>query len=265
MKKFKVLLFVLISFFIFVGCSTKTSDRDYGEVTPGDENQENDFSEDEETLPTRKIIYTASCHISTKDLQDTTTKIKRSLEADEWIDYERHNNQNVYLIIRVKSARLDTFVESFSEYGDIGNFSKEAKDISLAYQNNTNKIASLEAEHARLVILYANSGISDMITINKRISEIELELDRLSGILNQYDSLIEYSTVNITIYEHAIIKETTFSQAIKKAFNGGFNALVSLLRYVVLALSAIIPFLIIIVPVGGIAFFYSKYKKKKKS
>lgn len=39
-----------------------------------------------------------------------------------------------------------------------------------------------------------------MIIINDRISEINLEIGKLTGELNRYDSQIDYSTINLTIY-----------------------------------------------------------------
>ena len=47
--------------------------------------------------------------------------------------------------------------------------------------------------------MYADASMDDMILINKRISEIDLLLGELQGDLNRYDSLIEYSTVTLTI------------------------------------------------------------------
>ncbi|MGB4180528.1 MAG: DUF4349 domain-containing protein [Bacilli bacterium] len=69
----------------------------------------------------------------------------------------------------------------------------------MQYQDTENKINSLLAEKDRLNELYADASMNDMILINQRISEIDLLLGELQGDLNRYDSLIEYSTVTLTI------------------------------------------------------------------
>lgn len=262
MKKIKFLLFGMILLFVLVGCK-QSADYDKGNDAPGnDENGEAEALKDEGTV-NRKIIYTVSAHISTDDLEGTHKSIKDSLQADEWFDIENVSNGTVQLTMRIKSARLEAFLDSLSSYGEVGNFNKEAKDISLNYENNMNKIASLEAELERLNELYAQASIHEMITINQRISQVNLEIGQLNGELKRFDSLVDYSVVNLRIYEHKLEKEPTFGSSIGRAFIGGWNAVVDLLKFFVIAISALLPFSIIIVPVGGAIFFTLRYKKKK--
>ena len=262
MKKIKLLLFGLM-LLVFTGCGVESNYDKEGNGSGNGGNDEQVEEVIELSSVNRKIIYTVSADISTKELNNTYKSIKNSLEADEWMDNENITSNMIILKIRVKSARLDAFVNSFSNYGEVGNYSKEAEDISLTYQNYSNRIASLEAERERLNELYEQASMYDMITINKRISEINLEIGTLNKELNKFDSLADYSVVNLRIYEQKIIKEPSFGGSIGKAFTGGWNAVVSLLKFLVIALSALVPFLVIFIPVGGVAYFIVKHNKKK--
>lgn len=262
MKKIKLLLFVLTLLLVFVGCKESSVNDKSDGYDSGDQDGEAEALNEEAAI-NRKIIYTVSAHISTDDLAGTHKSIKNGLQADEWFDIENVSNGTVQLTIRIKSARLDAFLDSLSSYGEVGNFSKEAKDISLNYENNVNRIASLESELERLNELYEQASINEMITINQRISQVNLEIGKLNGELNRFDSLVDYSVVNLRIYEHKLEKEPTFGSSIGRAFIGGWNAVVDLLKFFVIAISAILPFSIIIVPAGGVVFFALRYKKKK--
>jgi len=261
MKKIKILI-ALVLLFVIAGCAMESDDRYNG--VPGDTDEQEEVMEVQSSV-NRKIIYTVNAHISTKDLDDTYKSIMDSLNSDEWAESENLSKTTVFLTLRIKTERLDSFIDSLVDYGEVGNFNKDAKDVSLQYENNTNKIASLQAELDRLNELYEEANINEMITISTRITEVDRQLKQLTGELKQFDSLVDYSVVHLKIYEHKLEKEPSFGSSIGQAFVGGWNAVVTLLKYIVIALSAILPFMVIIVPVGGAVYFGVKYNKRKKN
>jgi hypothetical protein len=218
-----------------------------------------------ETTSERKIIYTASASIYTDNLTETITIIKSNINEDEWLDKESISDDYASFIIRVKSDRLDAFMTAISSSGEVSNYTKVATDISLDYQDTSNQITSLETERARLVELYASaSTTADIITINTRISEIDLELGTLQGTLNSYDSLIDYSEVTLSIRETSTGTELSFGQRISNMFESAWIALGDFFEWVFLALVAIFPFAVVFVPIGVGIYFLIKYIKKKK-
>ena len=82
----------------------------------------------------------------------------------------------IHLIVHLRYGS-----SALSDYGHVKNYNKEATDISLQYQNTANRISSLKTERDRLVELYENASMSDMILINSRIAEIDLQLGELEG------------------------------------------------------------------------------------
>ncbi|MGB4332380.1 MAG: DUF4349 domain-containing protein [Bacilli bacterium] len=149
-------------------------------------------------------------------------------------------------------------------YGTVKDLNKEATDISLQYQDTENKINSLLAEKDRLNELYADASIDDMILINKRISEIDLLLGELQGDLNRYDSLIEYSTVTLTIRASKKAGDAPFGKRLANSFRNGFTAVVIFLKYLLIGLTVILPAAIILGPVAvGIVVLRNYIKKKR--
>jgi len=253
---------VFLLFFGLIGCSVKNN----YDMAPGDGGND-DTERNAETVnhSERKIIYTASAKIITKDLDATLNGIHGFLNDDEWFDKESHSDNQSYLVIRVKTTRLEQFINILSDYGKVKNLNKEAIDISLQYQNTANKISSLEAERARLVELYESASMSDMILINARITEIDLQLGELDGTLIEFDSLIEYSTVTLTVTEDYSVSKIPYGKRLINAFTSGFRAVRVFFEYLLIVFSTLLPFLLVLSPVGIIiGVIYHKNKKKKK-
>jgi uncharacterized small protein (DUF1192 family) len=260
MKKLIILLISIVCLFVLVGCAN--NEAEYNSPSDGMEETE---SKEVITSINRKIIFEVNASMNTDDLSETVSLIRSYLEEDEWFDEEKISNENAYLKIRIKSTRLDAFISSLSSFGEVGDYTKIGTDVSLKYQDNTNRITTLEAELARLNDLYEMASISDMIEINSRISVINTEIAKLNGELNQFDSLVDYSVVNLNINEASAKETTPFWKSVKKAFVGGWNALLTLLQFLVIALSALLPFAIIIVPVVGISLLVIHHNKKKRN
>lgn len=264
MKKlyFLLILCVVTCVFLFVGC-----DKNAPETINSPSIVDNVESLDDNVglIEERKIIYTASAKINTNNLEDTVASIKSNLNEDEWFDQETISKKSAYLVARVKSERLDTFISSISNSGTVSDYNKTATDISLNYQDSTSRIESLEAEKARLNALYPEASMSDMITINARLSQLNNELGTLQGTINNYDRLIDYSEVTLNIYELETKPDISYGQRIKDTFKNAWVSLGKFFEWLFLTLVAIFPFALVIIPVGvGIMFLNSFLKKKRK-
>lgn len=103
-----------------------------------------------------------------------------------------------------------------------------------------------------------------MIIINDRISEINLEIGKLTGELNRYDSQIDYSTINLTIYgEPQPEDEKKFGGELLDSFLGGIDAFISLVKLLLNILATVLPFMVVPGIAVGTYFFVKKRKKKK--
>lgn len=216
-------------------------------------------STSEESTPERKIIYYARLSMKIGDIDGAIGSIKGKLNADEWVESESIGQNYASVVVRVKSARLDDFVKSVSGEGEITDYNKTSEDISLSYSDTADKIATLEKERTTLVALYEKAGVtvSDLVQINKRISEIDVELDKLKGTIKRYDSLVDYSTVTINLYTPVYRETPTFGQQLKD----GFNVLGNALKYIALFIIVISPVAAVIV---GIVILIKYLKKTGK-
>lgn len=243
MKKLFLFIFVLFFIFILQSCGQK----DY-------EGQDGEFDDDDiillDTAPERKIIYNIETSLYTNDLEETVSYIEGLLLEDEWFDQENLYSRSAFYVIRVKTERLDAFINLIKDEYKLTDYSKKATDISLNYQSTTNKITAFNEERARLVELYPSATLSDMIVINTRIAEIDLELGELQGTLNEFDSLVDYSRVELSIHASYASTELPFGSRLIDGFVNGFLALVQFFDGLLVAIVTIIPWAVVLVPSG---------------
>lgn len=258
-KKFFILLFI----FLFVISLSACSKKNYKSAPGNSYEQTQDVTTFNNTT-NRKIVYEVNATLNVDDIEETLKSIKDFLNEDEWLDQERHYENSSYLVIRIKSSRLDEFINAFSEMGSVSNFSKTGTDISLEYYDTQAKIESLETQRTRLLELYENASINDMIIINNRLSEIDFELNKLKGNLNKYDSKVEYSVVTLNILYKTKETKTSYGNRIVNSFLSGINAIKVFFEYFILVLATLFPFILIAIPTGFLVrFIYIRNKKKK--
>ncbi|TVP86082.1 MAG: DUF4349 domain-containing protein [Acholeplasmataceae bacterium] len=263
-KQFASVVLLLFGFLLF-GCSTA--------MDPGDDF--NDSDNDDQTIllsddvPQRKIIYTVDSSFDVENLGQSITTLRSLLNSDEWFDQEVIGSNQAIFRARIKTERLDEFADALNTQFQVRSFSKEGRDISLQYQDKTNRITSIELQITRLQELYESASLSDMIVINQQMSALEVELMRLQGELSVFDSLIDYSEVTIRLYSRYVVTRSPFINRFANGFLDGFSAVGSLLDWIGIAIANLLPFAIVFGPIGyGVYFVRKKYflprKLKKK-
>lgn len=261
MKSKRLFIIIAILFiFSFIGCSEGYSGEYYTTENYNQANVIDEFAN--EVILDRKIIYTADMTFDVLDLDDASDTLKQMVADDEWFEKEVISSRTHTYVVRVKTDRLDSFIESLKDEFVVRSYKKEATDISLRYQDTTNQILALEAQLARLIELYAEASVSDMILINEQISDIEVELQELNGELTQFDSWIDYSVVNISFYGETVLTESPFINRIGNAFVNGFNALINFIDGVLIVIATIIPFALLIGGIGGVVLLVYKQRRK---
>ena len=181
-KVFLPVLLLIISLFALTGCASK----DIG--SPNDQNN-NQFNEVSNNVSERKIIYKVSADIHTDDLEMILSEINENL-GDGWVENKVVEEDKAYIVIRIKSNRIDTFLNVLSHEGTINKLRQTSTDVSLNYFDKTHRINSLNAELDRLIELKKDANnLSQLIEIESRI-DVDVA-NEINSELNQLDSEID--------------------------------------------------------------------------
>jgi hypothetical protein len=252
-----ILIFLIV---LLSACS-----QNYDGMSPSDDHQEQDsVNLNEGSSPVRKIIYKAELTFYTSNLEEAIVETKALLQNDEWADIESISERSAQFTFRVKTERLDDILKQLNEQYKVTQVNKTATDISLNYQDKSDRIVALEIQRTRLLELYDVASFSDMILIAEQMSNIEAEIMKLEGELNQFDSLVDYSELRVFIYVSVTAEQLGFFQRVFHAFENGVLAVVSILDGLVIAIATVIPIAIVFVPAGYLVYRLIRYFDNRK-
>ncbi len=217
MKRLSLLLLVLVAAFTLSACAKDSSGVNYEasdysdtDTTPDEPIQDPDIPElnggevlSATNLPNlvdRKIIYMAELEIEAPDPAVIYEDVVALLDVFDAYVEGANITQNVYVVkIRILSSQFTDFVEAVKENGDIISFQKTSQDVTNEYSILEARKTALEAYHARLVELIVDASFAETIQLMEEQYDVETELNQINQSLSNFNSLVDYSTLDLTI------------------------------------------------------------------
>ena len=229
----------------------------------------------EDRLQNAKMIYTADLSVETTAFDDAAASLRQLVE-DMGGYFETASVYNygsgyrsAYYTIRVPAERFQDLLEQVGELCHVVRKEENSDNISEQYYDVESRLVTQQTKLERLQTLLSRAEtMEDIITIESAISETELAIEQLTGTLRQYDSLVDYSTVNLSleeVYKLSNVEEppTGFASRLGQAFASGWNGFVDVLEALVMILAyAWVPVLIVLAVVGTLL---GRWLRKRKN
>ena len=285
MKKF---LTILPAVLLLTGCGKKTDVADRGNyyAPEGEFPAVSDSVGNDGSLISKnngeKLVYTSNISMESTDYTKTVDEInelmKRFNAITQNIDEKNNSRRVLSMVIRVPAASFDDFIQALrGSSASITGISTNVDNITTQYDDNEIRIAALEKQHARLLeLLDTAASLKDVIEIEDRLSEVEIELTRLQSYRNKMDTDVAYSTIRLSVYEVTVYSEVSFLQKILNAFSGSWSSFTDSVQGFTIDLIYALPHLILLAvailvlrkPVGrlisGFHWPFGKKEAKKK-
>lgn len=195
-----------------------------------------------------KLIYTASLDMETTEfdiavgsLEALVSSVGGYFESSSVDNYGSY--RYAYYTVRVPAESFDSFCETAGTLCQLNNIYRSAQDVSEYYYDTEARLATQQTKLARLQELLAKAeSMEDIITIESAISETELQIENLTGTLRKYDSLVGYSTIEITlceVYTLTVVEEPVigFGAKLVQAFQSGCTGFVKSLQRTLLSIA----------------------------
>ena len=186
-----------------------------------------------------KVIHTANFSLQTVEFETSCSYI-RTLAAEKggYLESESVSNnsmwgsstryRNASFTVRVPAASYEAFLSGVNENCHVVSLQQQLEDVGAQYFDIEQKLETLNNKHDRLeALLREASDMSDIITIENALSDTEYEINHYKSNLNRYDSLINYSTVYISLQEverpdTSITETPGFFERLGRSFSEGF-------------------------------------------
>lgn len=226
----------------------------------------------------KKIIKTYNYNYETEEFDDAFENLKQLVEQyDGYVSSSNLSGTDrrfLSMTVKIPAERCDDFVNSTGNIGTVISQSETAEDVTLQYTDTESRISSLKTEQQRLNELIKNAdSLETIVALESRLSEVRYELESYQAQKNQMDSLIAYSTVNLTLREVAYTVEVDDSTMLSRIVTGLKASLrdiksdaVDFIVWFIVALPYLLIWIaVIIIIVKIIKAFVKKLRKKKQA
>lgn len=205
----------------------------------------------EQLTPEKKVIRTANMRMEVKDYAAALASIKKLVGA-----YEGEligENEQQYggrlentLVIRVFPRRFDSLLLDFEQLAAHVDFkSVNSEDVTRQYIDLETRLASKRAVVTRYrELLRQAKNVEEVLAVEENLRKVVEEIESIEGQLQYLSRQVDFSTVNLTIYEEGSQLSTsrTFWSRIGEGFQDGWK----LLKNLAVGLVTIWPILLIL-------------------
>ena len=210
-------------------------------------------------LENQKLIHTADVSLDTTDFQKSVDALRKLMaDCDAFAEYEdewSYGGEDLRILrvtLRVPAENYDRLMEGVDGIeGTVTNRSSQVTNITREYADNEAVIEGLEIQEDRLLDMMEQAEtIEEMILVEERLSEVQIELNRARTSRENMDSEVSLSTVTVTVTEvryTTTTAQTGYLTRVGNAFADMWDSLVEGLGDFGIGLIYAIPAIVVLV------------------
>ena len=260
--------------------SSYAADAEYAEAEEQDGSGETGTGE----INPEKIIYSGEAQIETLNFDESIAGLMEMLEQyGGWIEssslsganyysISRGNsgNRSAYYTLRIPSDKFETMMTGLSQLGNVPYTYTYSENVTAQYYDTQARLTAYETQEARLLEMMEKAEtVSDVITIEEKLTELRYQIESLQSTLNNWDRQVNYSSLYVTVDEvgeYTPQPQQSYLQELWQALTGAFKDLGRFFKNFLVFLVSAIPTIIVLV----VLFFifrpiYRKVKARRKA
>lgn len=233
-------------------------------------------------LAERKIIRSANLTIEVGNWDEACNNINNIILGIGIVQESNISTEKYYvddkvklikrgtIVLRVNKDKFDSVINNLKGIGEVYNEQINGQDVTDRFIDTESKLRLLKLEQGKLeAYLEKLNDLDKIFRTESRLTEIRQEIESLTGNLKKMSSLVELSTITLTMNEKypdsdKKHKPDTYWQKLLDRLKGSLEGVVVFLGDLLIFLVAAIPVLIVLglfVLLG--VFVYRKIPKKK--
>ena len=231
-----------------------------------------------------KIIYSGSASVETIRFEETIEKVYALIEEyggfveSSYVTgkdysttyYNRPGYRSASFTIRVPRDSFQSFTGALEGLGNLTRSSVQAQNITSSYFDTQSRLNTYRTEEERLLDMLGKADtVEDMLSIEDRLANVRYNIESLTTTLTNWDSKINYSTLELNISEvKELTPETpitrTFGQDIAERFRSSCQWLLQAVKNGILFFISAVPVLIIPIVIVIVILLIIRAKRSSK-
>jgi hypothetical protein len=221
----------------------------------------------------RQIIYDADVRLIVEDFEGIPEKVQKLVDASggfvaqQKLHGKSGTPRSGEWKIRIPVAGYENFLDSARKLGELQSLAANSQDVTEQYYDLAARIGNKQKEEARLLKhLDENTGkLEEILTVEKEISRVREELERMQGRMRVLKDLVSLTTVTLHVDEikgYVPPQAPTFTQRVSRAFGLSWHALVATGEGLVVAGVALGPWMAVLgIPVVAVVFLVRRRRR----
>ena len=201
-----------------------------------------------------KVIYDMGGYVDSQSIEGTS------------INYYGDEHRQASINARIPSQKGEEAGNAIAQICNVTSHSSSSDDITDSYFDSETRLNTLVLQEERLLeILTKAEKLEDIIQLEQAISQVRYEIESLTAALNRMDKQVEYSYLDIEVYEVIEYQkiEENFVQRLSGSFSRSWKNLTYSIEDVLFNVIENGPSTIIYLSFWGVIFFLG-YKVLKK-
>jgi hypothetical protein len=245
------------------------------------ETQTTSIQQNQANMSERKIIKSAAIQMETLQFDDTVNALinktknvggyieSSTIQGKRIQDKDTLQNRTARLVIRVPKQLFEQFILDVGNFGNVINKSTSGEDVTAQYFDTEAHLKSLRIHEERLLeILKKTVQLKDIVELERELANVRYQIESLTGTLRKWDNMIDYSTLNIEIYEVQEIKEAkqkpiSMWGQMSHGFTKSVSSIVEGVKQLIISIAYLIPYIIVIFVIGYIIYLISQHKSNQ--
>ncbi|MEU0422476.1 DUF4349 domain-containing protein [Streptomyces canus] len=197
------------------------------------------------------IIRTATLTVRVKNVPKslaaarTTTENAGGFVGKESTSRDEEGREQTEVVLRIPVERYDEVLTDLEGAGKLLERTANAQDVTDQVVDVESRIATQRASVARIrELMDKATKLSDVVTLEGELSTRQADLESLLARQASLKDRTSLATITLSLSESPVAKaEKDDDPGVVDALAGGWDAFVTMLRWVVVAVAAVLPFL----------------------
>ena len=233
---------------------------------------------------TEKIIYSADVTVETVTFDEAVAGVAALIEEyGGWIESSSVNDANyysrargyassrsAYYTLRVPSEKFSQLMNGLSGLGNVPYTHTYTENVTAQYYDVQARLTAYTTQEARLLeMMEAADTVSDVITIEEKLTELRYRIESLQSTLNNYDRRVNYSSIYLNLeevqeYTPETEQTVSFGQELVLALRRGLKNFKNGCGDLLLLLAASLPSLVVLAVVIVLVVFFNKKRRARR-
>jgi len=166
----------------------------------------------------RKLIRNAIVQLEIVSFDDAVQKITTFAKEEHGYvattNSEKQANGKLrgQVVVKVLPQNLDAFLQKIRGLGELKNQTLGTEDVTKAYFDTDARLKNARVMEQRLIdMLNTKTGkVSDLLQVEKELSRVREEIEKMQGELKYWDSQVQFATVTISLAEKDMEEPAAF-------------------------------------------------------